>query len=145
MMMVFFFSSRRRHTRLQGDWSSDVCSSDLSGDISAFRILSNGALTPIGSPTPSGGNPDGSNVSPNGRFLGVALAFSDSVAMFSIGSTGAPTAGSGSPFAAGGSGLAAAVAINCKSNLLLVPNDAVGTTVAVFTIAPNGALHSIAG
>src|SRR5256885_977325 len=23
-----FFSSRRRHTRLQGDWSSDVCSSD---------------------------------------------------------------------------------------------------------------------
>src|SRR5256885_3052281 len=26
----FFFSSRRRHTTLQGDWSSDVCSSDLS-------------------------------------------------------------------------------------------------------------------
>src|ERR1039457_2209413 len=26
---VFFFQSRRRHTRLQGDWSSDVCSSDL--------------------------------------------------------------------------------------------------------------------
>src|ERR1022692_688766 len=25
-----FFSSRRRHTRLQGDWSSDVCSSDPS-------------------------------------------------------------------------------------------------------------------
>src|SRR2546426_12045803 len=24
-----FFASRRRHTRLQGDWSSDVCSSDL--------------------------------------------------------------------------------------------------------------------
>src|SRR5256885_3818557 len=28
----FFFSSRRRHTRLQGDWSSDVCSSDLRRD-----------------------------------------------------------------------------------------------------------------
>src|SRR5256885_8064054 len=28
--LYFFFSSRRRHTRLQGDWSSDVCSSDLS-------------------------------------------------------------------------------------------------------------------
>src|SRR5205807_4883676 len=26
---LFFFSSRRRHTILQGDWSSDVCSSDL--------------------------------------------------------------------------------------------------------------------
>src|SRR5436189_2888235 len=25
----FFFSSRRRHTRYIGDWSSDVCSSDL--------------------------------------------------------------------------------------------------------------------
>src|SRR6266571_2492554 len=27
---IFFFSSRRRHTRLTCDWSSDVCSSDLS-------------------------------------------------------------------------------------------------------------------
>ena len=26
---MFFFSSRRRHTRYRGDWSSDVCSSDL--------------------------------------------------------------------------------------------------------------------
>src|SRR5437764_15334786 len=29
-LFVFFFSSRRRHTRYIGDWSSDVCSSDLS-------------------------------------------------------------------------------------------------------------------
>src|SRR2546427_10706938 len=28
--MFFFFSSRRRHTRFDCDWSSDVCSSDLS-------------------------------------------------------------------------------------------------------------------
>src|SRR3712207_9503083 len=28
-MMMFFFSSRRRHTRYWRDWSSDVCSSDL--------------------------------------------------------------------------------------------------------------------
>src|SRR6266487_6722493 len=28
-LCVFFFSSRRRHTRWTGDWSSDVCSSDL--------------------------------------------------------------------------------------------------------------------
>src|SRR5262249_59854486 len=27
--VYFFFSSRRRHTRLVSDWSSDVCSSDL--------------------------------------------------------------------------------------------------------------------
>src|SRR5260370_8071918 len=29
--VVFFFSSRRRHTRFKCDWSSDVCSSDLNG------------------------------------------------------------------------------------------------------------------
>src|SRR5256885_9934867 len=37
----FFFSSRRRHTRLQGDWSSDVCSSDLHPAwVEATRTLS---------------------------------------------------------------------------------------------------------
>src|SRR5207253_5855776 len=29
---IFFFSSRRRHTRWPRDWSSDVCSSDLKGE-----------------------------------------------------------------------------------------------------------------
>src|SRR5882724_12327401 len=29
-LLLFFFSSRRRHTRCLSDWSSDVCSSDLS-------------------------------------------------------------------------------------------------------------------
>src|SRR6266511_3567958 len=29
MVFIFFFSSRRRHTRFSRDWSSDVCSSDL--------------------------------------------------------------------------------------------------------------------
>src|SRR5256885_15084168 len=33
---MFFFSSRRRHTRLQGDWSSDVCSSDLAGGFTTY-------------------------------------------------------------------------------------------------------------
>src|SRR5437764_7618029 len=31
LFFFFFFSSRRRHTRYIGDWSSDVCSSDLCG------------------------------------------------------------------------------------------------------------------
>src|SRR5690606_41088091 len=30
LVFCFFFSSRRRHTRFSRDWSSDVCSSDLS-------------------------------------------------------------------------------------------------------------------
>src|SRR5438270_14078557 len=29
LFCIFFFSSRRRHTRFDCDWSSDVCSSDL--------------------------------------------------------------------------------------------------------------------
>src|SRR5256885_12170808 len=40
LLYVFFFSSRRRHTRLQGDWSSDVCSSDLiTLDIAAQPVI----------------------------------------------------------------------------------------------------------
>src|SRR2546426_8807846 len=39
--IFFFFSSRRRHTRLQGDWSSDVCSSDL---ITTRRLSGNARL-----------------------------------------------------------------------------------------------------
>src|SRR5256884_3467436 len=32
---MFFFSSRRRHTRCSRDWSSDVCSSDLLAEVAA--------------------------------------------------------------------------------------------------------------
>src|SRR5437899_12589197 len=37
--MLFFFSSRRRHTRCLSDWSSDVCSSDLFLGFSFFLIV----------------------------------------------------------------------------------------------------------
>src|SRR5688500_20086846 len=40
----FFFSSRRRHTRLQGDWSSDVCSSDLTHCVAGLPQRRDGAL-----------------------------------------------------------------------------------------------------
>src|SRR5437764_3823053 len=43
---VFFFSSRRRHTRYIGDWSSDVCSSDL-GDITHLHIGFKGTMNAI--------------------------------------------------------------------------------------------------
>src|SRR5437762_10058304 len=39
---LFFFSSRRRHTRYIGDWSSDVCSSDLSDDACFVRRSATG-------------------------------------------------------------------------------------------------------
>src|SRR5256885_9113876 len=40
MFVYLFFSSRRRHTRLQGDWSSDVCSSDLKPTVASTRWFS---------------------------------------------------------------------------------------------------------
>src|SRR6266478_1937802 len=39
-LKFFFFSSRRRHTRFDCDWSSDVCSSDLLSELPLWRIAS---------------------------------------------------------------------------------------------------------
>src|SRR3989454_12747912 len=60
--VFFFFSSRRRHTRLQGDWSSDVCSSDLCGPVGVpERDL------PVLLPFIEDFRPDASGVSPLAR------------------------------------------------------------------------------
>src|SRR3712207_8429981 len=45
--MIFFFSSRRRHTRYWRDWSSDVCSSDLA----PYRVVPTGASFTYGGHT----------------------------------------------------------------------------------------------
>src|SRR5215471_107039 len=42
--LLFFFSSRRRHTRSLRDWSSDVCSSDLSVNESVERAAYKGIV-----------------------------------------------------------------------------------------------------
>src|SRR5690349_2909301 len=39
LIREFFFSSRRRHTRSLRDWSSDVCSSDLTGRQGVVGVL----------------------------------------------------------------------------------------------------------
>src|SRR5690242_21507482 len=49
LWFFFFFSSRRRHTRLTCDWSSDVCSSDLSLDPWTLTLVS--AVRPWGTPS----------------------------------------------------------------------------------------------
>src|SRR5690606_39851415 len=61
---LFFFSSRRRHTRFSRDWSSDVCSSDLSlGTIATLSPLMGlfgtivGMIEIFGSQNASGANP----------------------------------------------------------------------------------------
>src|SRR5471030_1914044 len=52
VLLQFFCSSRRRHTRCLSDWSSDVCSSDLSPDgVTTFGTQSNsnnGTITASG-------------------------------------------------------------------------------------------------
>src|SRR2546427_10303179 len=47
--MIFFFSSRRRHTRFDCDWSSDVCSSDLSRALVAPETTTTGSRSTWGS------------------------------------------------------------------------------------------------
>src|SRR5436189_1336598 len=51
LCFVFFFSSRRRHTRYIGDWSSDVCSSDLPS-----RARCESGLVRAGGPRARGAN-----------------------------------------------------------------------------------------
>src|SRR5262249_60079244 len=65
----FFFSSRRRHTRLVSDWSSDVCSSDLVEAGNTIRLIAPpGRARTL---TLSAGI-WGAVWSPDGRFLAVA-------------------------------------------------------------------------
>src|SRR5688500_20314235 len=57
MTFSFSFSSRSRHTRLQGDWSSDVCSSDLVG----IGRPENGGISP---PEPAPSRPSAGRLPP---------------------------------------------------------------------------------
>jgi 6-phosphogluconolactonase (cycloisomerase 2 family) len=126
-----------------------------SQDIWVFSISSTGALTQVGSPFPlPGGAPDGIKVTPDGKYLAVALPAADGdggisgslggVGMFSIGSNGALTGVTGWPFSTGGQNDAAYVDINCASNLLFASQGSLNTAaqVNVLTIANGGALNS---
>src|SRR2546430_12567367 len=62
MCFFFFFSSRRRHTRFDCDWSSDVCSSDL-----GYMVQ-----PPAGAP-PGTNSDDSSSVNANGRIQKLKL------------------------------------------------------------------------
>src|SRR5690625_7592421 len=52
LVFLFFFSSRRRHTRWPRDWSSDVCSSDLR---TIKELVDAGHLIKVQVPKPGGG------------------------------------------------------------------------------------------
>src|SRR3989454_11702043 len=88
-MSLFFFSSRRRHTRLQGDWSSDVCSSDLVGRIE--EIAARKRCTPAQlalawllthpNVVPIPGSKSRSRLEENARAVDVALSAGDIAAI----------------------------------------------------------------
>src|SRR2546427_2827484 len=49
-IFFFFFSSRRRHTRFDCDWSSDVCSSDLSSGNPETPVTDGGDMNAVANP-----------------------------------------------------------------------------------------------
>src|SRR5438270_6659298 len=67
-IFFFFFSSRRRHTRFDCDWSSDVCSSDLASAL-------NTAVAPKANPAYSfTGSPGAESRSTNSGRIGKTIA-----------------------------------------------------------------------
>ncbi len=128
-----------------------------SGTIRIFRIeAEDGRLTSIGDLVPTGGpGANGLKVSPDGRWLALALTFVSphgTIAMFSIDAeTGWLTPVEGSPFPVrepgGPGGSAAGVDISCASDTLFVAEGTEGTTIVdVFRIDPDtGALSAVAG
>ena len=126
-----------------------------SSNIRAFAIdPDTGTLTPTGPLVPSGGNPDGIRVTPDGNYLllalpGVGPNGHGSVAVFSI-SGGTLTAVVGSPFQLRGSGgepgSATGVDVNCASDTAFVGEASNSTTVDVASIdSGTGVLTPIAG
>src|SRR2546430_6324083 len=78
LCFFFFFSSRRRHTRFDCDWSSDVCSSDLRLDAPpAAQPIQHAATTQFGipavGPTPLPAIPYAAPAARKGRRKAVVL------------------------------------------------------------------------
>lgn len=117
--------------------------------ITTFGIANDGSLTVLGgSPFYTDGPPDGMKVSPDGKFLAVALEwpFSDygAIDMFSVGADGSLTPVSGSPFWAYGP--VGSVDINCASNTLFSgEGTGNGMLVEADSIASDGSLSPVAG
>src|SRR6201998_2148785 len=89
-VLFFFFSSRRRHTRLTCDWSSDVCSSDLP------HALANGVTTLIGGGTGPADGSKGTTCTPGpwnmARMLEASAVLPVNVGLLGRGSSGRPEA-----------------------------------------------------
>src|SRR2546430_9196729 len=67
----FFFSSRRRHTRFDCDWSSDVCSSDLESETSMSMIARPDLVHLDRAPQESGADQGRLKGLPDGLYTGI--------------------------------------------------------------------------
>jgi len=104
------------------------------GNISAYRIRSDGALTPIpGSPFATGTDPHEMAIDPTGKFAYVANEVDNNVSGYRIGSNGALIPIPGSPFAAASFPLS--VAVDAKAKFVYVANQ-VGKTSRLIASVP---------
>jgi 6-phosphogluconolactonase len=113
------------------------------GNITIFSINSStGALSTVGSAA-AGGAMSSMKVTPNGRYLAVALYPLNKVAMFTINSGGTLAPVSGSPFTASttGNGYITGIDINCASTLLFAGRS--GSNIDVFNIGSDGTLSEL--
>ncbi|HEX5412657.1 MAG TPA: beta-propeller fold lactonase family protein [Terriglobia bacterium] len=110
------------------------------GPITIFSINASGALTPTGSSVSVGGPIYSMKVSPDGKFLAVALNQTARIAVFAIQSDGSLQPVTNSPFALA-SGSATGVDINCASNLLYAGGPS--GNVYAFNIASDGQLTAV--
>jgi 6-phosphogluconolactonase len=124
-----------------------------SNNVSAYRIGTNGALTPVPeSPFAAGAQPRSVAVDPTARFVYVANAgsspsiYNGSVSAYSIGANGALTPVPGSPFAAGT--WSASVAVDPTGKFVYVANTGlypIKGSVSGYSIGANGALTPVPG
>lgn len=118
-------------------------STGFGGQISIFSINSaTGALTMLGSPIFAGGAVSGLKVSPDGKFLAVALSQLSQIAVFAVQSDGSLLAVANSPFTLT-AGSATGVDINCPSNLLYAGGPS--GNIYAFNIASDGQLTAVTG
>src|ERR1041385_2795199 len=102
LKMVFFFSSRRRHTRCSRDWSSDVCSSDLlSTNAVIAKRLDHGGATDL-AVIPAGGGaeknltadwdylPSGATWSPDSKYVYFTGGVGGTTHLFRVSPNGGP-------------------------------------------------------
>src|SRR5689334_20022905 len=84
----FFFSSRRRHTRWNCDWSSDVCSSDLAGNAVSQAGVTVTAAIATGGGTLNGTATAATNASGVASFTNLAITGTAGDRTLSFSSTG---------------------------------------------------------